>query len=152
MRRTKKCECDTRRKRWRCRSQSSPQHADRNKSKCEENPRPASTQSLTRQQPGDTYHHSRIHAETLAVRHHLDNVKQFGKSVLANERKAKEQKREATNDKPEECAWTSKEQRHAEENCYLRLRSEEHTSELQSHSFISYAVFCLKKKHNQHDA
>ena len=27
-----------------------------------------------------------------------------------------------------------------------RMRSEEHTSELQSHSFISYAVFCLKKK------
>src|ERR1051326_9517304 len=27
-----------------------------------------------------------------------------------------------------------------------RCRSEEHTSELQSHSFISYAVFCLKKK------
>ena len=27
-------------------------------------------------------------------------------------------------------------------------RSEEHTSELQSHSFISYAVFCLKKKIN----
>ena len=26
------------------------------------------------------------------------------------------------------------------------LRSEEHTSELQSHSFTSYAVFCLKKK------
>src|ERR1051326_9449593 len=25
-------------------------------------------------------------------------------------------------------------------------RLEEHTSELQSHSFISYAVFCLKKK------
>src|ERR1051326_8103500 len=25
-----------------------------------------------------------------------------------------------------------------------RRRSEEHTSELQSHSFISYAVFCLK--------
>src|ERR1051326_9458559 len=25
-------------------------------------------------------------------------------------------------------------------------RSEEHTSEFQSHSFISYAVFCLKKK------
>src|ERR1051326_9505766 len=30
-------------------------------------------------------------------------------------------------------------------NC-RRGRSEEHTSELQSHSFISYAVFCLKKK------
>ena len=28
----------------------------------------------------------------------------------------------------------------------VSLRSEEHTSELQSHSFISYAVFCLKKK------
>ena len=28
----------------------------------------------------------------------------------------------------------------------LDQRSEEHTSELQSHSFISYAVFCLKKK------
>src|ERR1051326_9518569 len=28
----------------------------------------------------------------------------------------------------------------------LAKRSEEHTSELQSHSFISYAVFCLKKK------
>ena len=27
-------------------------------------------------------------------------------------------------------------------------KSEEHTSELQSHSFISYAVFCLKKKNN----
>src|SRR5881296_195497 len=26
------------------------------------------------------------------------------------------------------------------------VRSEEHTSELQSHSNISYAVFCLKKK------
>src|SRR6186713_3527152 len=29
-------------------------------------------------------------------------------------------------------------------------RSEEHTSELQSHSGISYAVFCLKKKKNYH--
>ena len=28
----------------------------------------------------------------------------------------------------------------------LETRSEEHTSELQSHSEISYAVFCLKKK------
>ena len=31
------------------------------------------------------------------------------------------------------------------ENCDL-TRSEEHTSELQSHWYISYAVFCLKKK------
>src|SRR3546814_6501800 len=30
----------------------------------------------------------------------------------------------------------------------LSLRSEEHTSELQSLMRISYAVFCLKKKHN----
>ena len=32
------------------------------------------------------------------------------------------------------------------DNNYFFERSEEHTSELQSHSFISYAVFCLKKK------
>src|SRR3546814_1618418 len=32
---------------------------------------------------------------------------------------------------------------------YLVLRSEEHTSELQSLMRISYAVFCLKKKSNQ---
>src|SRR5213596_4178745 len=30
-----------------------------------------------------------------------------------------------------------------------RGRSEEHTSELQSHGLISYAVFCLKKKKSQ---
>src|SRR3546814_3975199 len=34
----------------------------------------------------------------------------------------------------------------------LRVRSEEHTSELQSLMRISYAVFCLKKtKNNQHN-
>src|SRR3546814_1636632 len=32
--------------------------------------------------------------------------------------------------------------------CKLPTRSEEHTSELQSLMRISYAVFCLKKKHN----
>src|SRR3546814_4177456 len=31
----------------------------------------------------------------------------------------------------------------------MKLRSEEHTSELQSLMRISYAVFCLKKKHTQ---
>src|SRR6056300_1349934 len=31
---------------------------------------------------------------------------------------------------------------------FIIMRSEEHTSELQSHSEISYAVFCLKKKKN----
>src|SRR3546814_17220924 len=31
---------------------------------------------------------------------------------------------------------------------HVRLRSEEHTSELQSLMRISYAVFCLKKKKN----
>ncbi len=30
----------------------------------------------------------------------------------------------------------------------LAFRSEEHTSELQSHVRISYAVFCLQKKKN----
>src|SRR3546814_4213621 len=34
-------------------------------------------------------------------------------------------------------------------SCSLRPRSEEHTSELQSLMRISYAVFCLKKKHVQ---
>src|SRR3546814_1909103 len=31
-------------------------------------------------------------------------------------------------------------------NCCMSIRSEEHTSELQSLMRISYAVFCLKKK------
>ena len=34
----------------------------------------------------------------------------------------------------------------AGEILFTKNRSEEHTSELQSHSEISYAVFCLKKK------
>src|SRR3546814_5848843 len=34
--------------------------------------------------------------------------------------------------------------------CFLALRSEEHTSELQSLMRISYAVFCLKKKKNNY--
>ena len=36
--------------------------------------------------------------------------------------------------------------RATDEASLAKVRSEEHTSELQSHSFISYAVFCLKKK------
>src|SRR3546814_4011149 len=35
------------------------------------------------------------------------------------------------------------------ENVIIVPRSEEHTSELQSLMRISYAVFCLKKKHTQ---
>ena len=35
--------------------------------------------------------------------------------------------------------------------CVKLTRSEEHTSELQSHSFISYAVFCLKKKRSNYN-
>src|SRR3546814_9783148 len=34
---------------------------------------------------------------------------------------------------------------------FFALRSEEHTSELQSLMRISYAVFCLKQKHDAHD-
>src|SRR3546814_6918122 len=34
-------------------------------------------------------------------------------------------------------------------NLYTKMRSEEHTSELQSLMRISYAVFCLKKKKNK---
>ena len=36
------------------------------------------------------------------------------------------------------------------QSAHRKQRSEEHTSELQSHSFISYAVFCLKKKKKTH--
>src|SRR3546814_8258901 len=35
-------------------------------------------------------------------------------------------------------------------SCYRGSRSEEHTSELQSLMRISYAVFCLKKKNEEH--
>src|SRR3546814_9978629 len=38
----------------------------------------------------------------------------------------------------------------ASEGILYKNRSEEHTSELQSLMRISYAVFCLKKKKNQH--
>src|SRR3546814_1260768 len=41
--------------------------------------------------------------------------------------------------------WVASHARHCE-------RSEEHTSELQSLMRISYAVFCLKKKKQQHNA
>src|SRR3546814_8848783 len=34
---------------------------------------------------------------------------------------------------------------------FLKARSEEHTSELQSLMRISYAVFCLKKKNKPHE-
>src|SRR3546814_9266548 len=40
-------------------------------------------------------------------------------------------------------AWSS------QEKPRMRIRSEEHTSELQSLMRISYAVFCLKKKNTQ---
>src|SRR5881409_4370374 len=39
---------------------------------------------------------------------------------------------------------------HALRSLRWHMRSEEHTSELQSQSHISYAVFCLKKKKNTH--
>src|SRR3546814_2605053 len=47
--------------------------------------------------------------------------------------------------------WASGDLARLEEGCdcaggYAHLRSEEHTSELQSLMRISYAVFCLKKK------
>src|SRR3546814_6005789 len=39
-------------------------------------------------------------------------------------------------------------QGYKEREAIIRMRSEEHTSELQSLMRISYAVFCLKKKKN----
>src|SRR3546814_2852540 len=45
--------------------------------------------------------------------------------------------------------WPSSENPEAIHAGLQALRSEEHTSELQSLMRISYAVFCLKKKNNQ---
>src|ERR1051326_9271837 len=42
-------------------------------------------------------------------------------------------------------AATGSEEEFVADPLFVIHRSEEHTSELQSHSFISYAVFCLKK-------
>src|SRR3546814_10612391 len=51
--------------------------------------------------------------------------------------------------RPTGTRWSSPQTRHLSSNY---LRSEEHTSELQSLMRISYAVFCLKKTKNiQHD-
>ena len=47
------------------------------------------------------------------------------------------------------CFFTIKDHETPDPEDYGYDRSEEHTSELQSHSFISYAVFCLKKKNIQ---
>ena len=48
---------------------------------------------------------------------------------------------------PRQCGKTTLARMYSKEH----NRSEEHTSELQSHSFISYAVFCLKKKKTTQD-
>src|SRR3546814_10332412 len=44
--------------------------------------------------------------------------------------------------------WRTMRDRHLALRDYHALRSEEHTSELQSLMRISYAVFCLKNKHS----
>src|SRR3546814_9643917 len=44
--------------------------------------------------------------------------------------------------------WT----RRCSHPAHIRIRSEEHTTELQSLMRISYAVFCLKKKKPNHSA
>src|SRR5881227_4414241 len=44
------------------------------------------------------------------------------------------------------CLWPSGRGRSARATRQADRRSEEHTSELQSRTVISYAVFCLKKK------
>src|SRR3546814_8795463 len=45
---------------------------------------------------------------------------------------------------------TGREFRNEHNSCTYLLKSEEHTSELQSLMRISYAVFCLNKKKKQH--
>src|SRR3546814_4236069 len=47
---------------------------------------------------------------------------------------------------PATCSWTR-----PEGGMFIWVRSEEHTSELQSLMRISYAVFCLKKKNKQYN-
>src|SRR3546814_2462071 len=47
--------------------------------------------------------------------------------------------------------WTSWQRSEDYYNEGLLIRSEEHTSELQSLMRISYAVFCLKKKNNTYN-
>src|SRR3546814_6569938 len=50
-------------------------------------------------------------------------------------------------DEPARSSVTIAVDRHQRLRCF-KLRSEEHTSELQSLMRLSYAVFCLKKKRN----
>src|SRR3546814_10166473 len=50
---------------------------------------------------------------------------------------------------PSEVIETARQLHPATAHPGMVARSEEHTSELQSLMRISYAVFCLKKKHNQ---
>src|SRR3546814_6430369 len=47
----------------------------------------------------------------------------------------------------DDCEKRSHQSAHADQPFRITCRSEEHTSELQSLLRISYAVFCLKKKH-----
>src|SRR3546814_9834896 len=51
---------------------------------------------------------------------------------------------------PDEKKYFSSNNPRAQDRYLLLVRSEEHTSELQSLMRISYAVFCLKKKKKQH--
>src|SRR3546814_5903855 len=50
---------------------------------------------------------------------------------------------------PQPLAMDSEEAQPTRHESYRVVRSEEHTSELQSLMRISYAVFCLKKKNNK---
>src|ERR1051326_9409104 len=67
---------------------------------------------------------------TPAVRHELDSQSRTEQPTLVRETRGGSAERSNRRDR-------------------RRDRSEEHTSELQSHSFISYAVFFLKKKKKQ---
>src|ERR1051326_9406448 len=64
------------------------------------------------------------------------------------ERKASVEERGCVEDQPQNAGQVTYPSNLRSASCTSTLlrRSEEHTSELQSHSFISYAVFCLKKK------
>src|SRR3546814_4989157 len=51
---------------------------------------------------------------------------------------------------PSKAAWKGRTRASAPRSSSIVMRSEEHTSELQSLMRISYAVFCLKKKNIWH--
>src|SRR3546814_9010932 len=73
-------------------------------------------------------------------------INQAGDAVDSAQQAAGEAAQEAMSQAQQQAAQA---QQQVNDAAQQGLRSEEHTSELQSLMRISYAVFCLKKKHTQ---